>query len=236
MFPLAAVARRQGWAKTLARPAIIGVAALIVLQVASAPRAAGQQQAYARTRTEAVQDLTARALDCLHRGEDATAKESKLAAYREGLQWAEQAVAADDGSADAHYARFANQGRIMMLEGGINPLNLLTVNRELDRVLELNPDHADALAARGGMYRQLPWVLGGSLEKAAHYLSRAVTLDPDNACGARIELAETYRDMGHPERSVPLLEQAVQVAQRMGKQRQLLEAQSLLAQLQPAAH
>ncbi len=235
MSAFAAVAKRRGWGETLARPVIIVLAALTILQLGNARPAAGEQ-AYAHTRTEAAQELTARALECLHRGEDATAKDAKLAAYREGLQWAERAVAADDASADAHYARFANQGRILMLEGAINPLNLLTVNRELDRVLELNPNHADALAARGGMYRQLPWVLGGSLEKAADYLSRAVTLDPDNACGARIELAETYRDMGHPERSVPLLEQAVQVAQRMGKQRQLLEAQTLLAQLKPAAH
>ncbi len=227
--------RRRGWSESLARPSIVGFAVFAALQLATARHVAGQQSAYANTRTEAAQELTARALECLHRGEDATGNDAKLSAYREGLQWAERAVAADDSSADAHYARFANHGRIMILEGAVNPLNLLAANRELDRVLQLNPNHSDALAARGGMYRQLPWVLGGSLEKAADYLSRAVTLDPVNACGARIELAETYRDMGHPERSIPLLEQAAQVAQRMGKQRQLREAQTLLAQLKPAA-
>jgi FimV-like protein len=199
--------------------------------VMTARPAGAQQSAYARGRVEAAQDLAQHALDCLHRGEDAATKEAKLAAYREGLQWAERAVAADDNNAQAHYARFANNGRIMLLEGaGVNPLNLLTANRELDRTLELDPNYADALAARGGMYRQLPWVLGGSLEKAADYLSRAVALDPD-ACGARIELAETYRDMGHPERSIPLLEEALLVAERMGKQHQLHEARQLLAQL-----
>jgi len=91
------------------------------------------------------------------------------------------------------------------------------------RTLELNPNHNDALAAKGGMYRQMPWVLGGSLAKAATYLSRSVDLDPD-AVSARIELAEVYRDMGQPERSVPLLEKAAQVAERVGKYRQLGEA------------
>ena len=80
------------------------------------------------------------------------------------------------------------------------------------------------------MYRQLPWVLGGNLQKAADYLSRAVALDP-NACGSRIELAETYLDMGHPERSVPLLEKAAEVAEQMHKQRQLDQARELLSQL-----
>jgi tetratricopeptide (TPR) repeat protein len=223
--------RPHGGFHAVARWTLVSVAVFFSIQLSTARLAGAQQSAYARGRIEAAQDLAQRALDCLHRGEDAATKEAKLAAYREGLQWAERAVVADDNNADAHYARFANKGRIMLLEGAAaNPLNLLTVNRELDRALELNPDHADALAARGGMYRQLPWVLGGSLEKAADYLSRAVALDPD-ACGARIELAETYRDLGHPERSVPLLQKAAQVAERMGKQQQLHEARELLAQL-----
>ena len=210
---------------------IVLAAIALSVPLSGASRAGAQASAYAHGRTEAAQNLVQHALDCLPRGEDATAKDAKRAAYEEGLQWADRAVAADDQNADAHYARFANKGRIMLLEGAVpNPVNLLKVNRELDRALELNPNHADALAARGGMYRQLPWVLGGSLDKAADYLSRAVALDPD-ACGARIELAETYRDMGHPERSIPLLEKVTEVAERLHKDRQLRQARELLSQL-----
>lgn len=223
--------RPRGVGGVVAKGVFILTAVALSVQIGGVSRVGAQASAYARGRTEAAQDLAQHALECLHRGEDATVKDVKLAAYQDGLQWAERAVAADDRNADAHYARFANQGRIMLLEGAVpNPLNLLKINRELDRALELNPNHADALAARGGMYRQLPWVLGGSLDKAAEYLSRAVALDPD-ACGARIELAETYRDMGHPERGVPLLEKAVEVAQRLHKERQLHEARDLLGQL-----
>jgi len=214
---------------------IVAVACGLVLPLAlSVNVAAAQQAVYARTTTDSAQSLAERALTCLHRGEDAVTKDEKIAAYREGLALAKRAVKIDDANADAHFACFANSGRLMQLEGaGANPFNLLKVNRELDRVLALNPNHADALAARGGMYRQLPWLLGGSLDKAADYLARAVALDPD-ALGSRIELAETYRDMGHPERSVPLLEQAIQVAERKGKQRQLDEARKLLSELQSA--
>jgi hypothetical protein len=223
-------ARPFGALRAVARWTVVLAGVLFSVQLSSARQAGAQQSAYARDRVETARELTQRALDCLHRGEDATAKEAKLAAYRDGLQWAERAVAADDNNADAHYARFANQGRIMQLEGSVNPLNVLAANRELDRALQLNPNHADALAARGGMYRQLPWVLGGNLKKAAEYLNRAVALDA-NACGSRIELAETYRDMGYPERSIPLLEKAAQVAERMGKERELHEARELLVQL-----
>lgn len=201
-----------------------------------APRGAvAQRAAYASSNIDAAQSLAERSLDCLHRGEDLLAKESRLAAYREGLQLAERAVAADAGNASAHFAVFANSGRIMLIEGETpNPFNLLAVNRELDRALELDPDYADALAARGGLYRQLPRLLGGSLDKAEEYLTRAISLDPD-AVGARIELAQTYRDMGQPERGVPLLTTAMQVAESKGKYRQLAEAHGLLRELNSRA-
>ena len=114
---------------------------------------------------------------------------------REELRWLGQALA------DAHFALFANQGRVMELEGAVvSPFLVIEATRELNRTLELNPNHADALAAKGGIYRQLPWALGGSDKKAGEYLARSVELDYENACGARIELAELYRDAGQPER------------------------------------
>jgi hypothetical protein len=81
------------------------------------------------------------------------------------------------------------------------------------------------------MYRQLPWALGGSNQKASEYLSRSVELDYENACGARIELAELYRDQGQPERSIPLLQKAVEVAKRDRKSEKLARAQALLEEL-----
>ena len=62
----------------------------------------------------------------------------------------------------------------------------MRAQRDLERALELNPNHADALTAKGGLYRQLPWVLGGSLSVAETCLTRAIELDPD-AVSARID-------------------------------------------------
>jgi tetratricopeptide (TPR) repeat protein len=178
------------------------------------------------------QKLATESLDCLRKGEEATDPAEKIAAYRHGVELARQAIDADDNNADAHFAMFANQGRVMLHEGAVpNPVTLMEANRELNRALELNPNHADALAAKGGMYRQLPWVLGGSKEKASEYLARSVELDYEHACGARIELAELYRELGYPERGVPLLEKAVEIAQRDRKPDKLARAQELLREI-----
>jgi FimV-like protein len=186
----------------------------------------------AETPREQAQALAAQALACLQRGEDAPGAEAKRGAYDEGLALARRAVELDEANADAHFAIFGNQGRLMLLDGVTpNPISLLKVNRELERTLELNPNHSDALAAKGGLYRQLPWALGGSLSLAEACLTKAIANDP-NAVSARIELAATYRDMGDPDRGLPLLDSAMVIAAREGKQRQLAEARTLLAQLQ----
>jgi tetratricopeptide (TPR) repeat protein len=181
------------------------------------------------------QSLATQALDNLLRGEDAVDKQQKMAAYQRGLDLASRAVALDEENPDAHFAVFGNKGRILMLEGvGANPISLLQVNGDLERALELNPNHSDALTAKGGLYRQLPRILGGSLTVAETCLTKAIELNPD-AVSARIELAATYRDMGQPERGLPLLEKAATVAERQGKQRQLREARDLMRELEEDA-
>jgi tetratricopeptide (TPR) repeat protein len=177
---------------------------------------------------EAAKRLATDALRCVAEAEEAQTNADKLAAYRRGLELARRAVAADDHNADAHFAVFATQGKIMLIEGAtLNPANLVKANRELERTLDLDPNHADGLAAKGGLYRQLPWVLGGNLAKAEDCLTRSIELNPD-AVGARIELAETYRDMGQPERGVSLLETAIAMAEKQARFQRLAEAQKLL--------
>jgi tetratricopeptide (TPR) repeat protein len=176
-------------------------------------------------------ELGKNAVKCLERGENLTDQKEKRAAYEEGLELAKRAVELDDANADGHFAIFANQGRLMLMDGvAVNPVNLLKVSRELDRALEIDPNHSDSLAAKGGLYRQLPWFLGGSLDKAEDLLNKSIDNNP-NAVNARIELAECYRDMGQPERGLPVLEKAVVIANRNGRLREAANAQALLAEI-----
>lgn len=180
---------------------------------------------------KAAQMLATEAVDLLRRGEDAPTDVEKRVLYTQGLALAERAVALDDKNSDAHFAVFGNRGRLLLLGGVGAAIGLLTVNSELERALELNPNHPGALTAKGGLYRQLPRLLGGNLQVAESCLTKAIAIDPD-AVSARIELAATYRDMGQPERGVELLRTAESIAEREGKHRQLAEARSLMRELQ----
>jgi tetratricopeptide (TPR) repeat protein len=216
--------------------ALAATAALAVLMHTHPARAGSAEAAetapeYRISSAETAQQLADRALACLKRGEDATNEQIKRSAYQEGFELGKRAVAKDDTNADAHFAVFANQGRLLLLDGGKNPFNLARVNRELDRTLELNPNHSDALAAKGGLYRQLPRLLGGNLDKAEDCLKRSIAINPD-AVNARIELAETYRDKGEPELGTPLLQTAAQLAEQQQRFRDLSHARELLAEFQ----
>ena len=139
---------------------------------------------------------------------------------------------ADETNADARFAVFANNGRLLLLNGVVaNPINLVNANAELEKALELDPNHTDALAARGGLYRQLPWLLGGNLDKAEADLTRSIQLNP-GAVLARIELARTYLDKGEHAQVRPLLTEAIKLANEQERPRELAEARQLLAEIE----
>lgn len=161
---------------------------------------------------------TKAALEALENGEAEHDEEAKLAHYRRGFELAKKAVAIDDESADAHFAYFANWGRILQQEGWFkNAFQLPTLLGHLDRALELNPNHADALASRAGLYLQLPKFLGGDPKKGEPMLRRAIAMDPDMA-GGRLELAEHCMATNREEEASKLALKALEIARGNGKQ------------------
>jgi tetratricopeptide (TPR) repeat protein len=126
-----------------------------------------------------VQALVDDAFAALDRGDAATDDASKLAAYRSAVERAEEAVRLDDSSADAHYALFCSLGRVTERRNPlVQALMLRRVRRELDRVLELDPQRSEALAAKAEMLLRLPRFIGGDLAEAETYVRRALLYDP----------------------------------------------------------
>jgi len=164
----------------------------------------------------------------LELGEETDDDKTKLDLYARGKALAEVAVHQDPQNAEAHFALFANWGRWLQTDGWFkNSYHLPAVWKELDRTLELDPDHADALAAKGGMYLQLPRFLGGNVDKAAPLLARSIALDPQ-AAGARLELADCYVRQNRVDEARPLVFTALRLATEQNKPRYVRRAQRML--------
>ncbi|MFP6664887.1 MAG: hypothetical protein VCC00_11840 [Deltaproteobacteria bacterium] len=148
-------------------------------------------------------------------GEDTDNETAQRAAYEEARKHAERAIELLPENAEARFLLFAAKGRVAQLDGLASAAFQLTaLNRELDYVLQLDPDHTDALASRGGMLVKLPFFLGGDQEKGIEFLERAVEL-ADQGVGARLELAEAYHIVGRGQDALDMVANAEALARTL---------------------
>ena len=162
---------------------------------------------------------------------------SRVGHFEKGQALGEQAVALDDRSADAHFALFCNLGELMRIDGEVNITSVLGFRRmtkELDRTLELAPDHLDALSAKGTFLLRLPSLLGGDREKGEKLLLYVLLKAPQSV-NARLSLAKTYCADGRHNEALSLASEALDLAQTQKQDDFAPEAAKVLAQVQANA-
>jgi tetratricopeptide (TPR) repeat protein len=162
---------------------------------------------------------------------------SRVGHFEKGQALGEQAVALDDRSADAHFALFCNLGELMRVDGEVNIKSVMGFRRmtkELDRTLELAPDHLDALSAKGTFLLRLPSMLGGDREKGEKLLLYVLLKAPQSV-NARLSLAKTYCADGRHSEALSLASEALDLAQTQKQDDFVPEAAKVLAQLRANA-
>ncbi len=201
--------------------------------VASAAAAATSHSFVDRVKGGTAADVIRESYRSLEIGEESDDEQTKLYWYGRGRDLAVSAVREDDGNAEAHFALFANWGRLLQTDGWLkNAYHLPALRRELDRTLDLDPNHPDALAAKGALYVELPRFLGGDVAKAEPFLVRAIELDP-LAVGARLELADCYVYQSRQGAARDLATAARRLAVEQGKPHYVRRADALLAEIGP---
>jgi tetratricopeptide (TPR) repeat protein len=156
----------------------------------------------------------------------------QLALYREAERLAEKAITLDPDSAEGHFIYFAARGRRLISEGGLAAtLKMTSLNQHLTRALELNPDYAHALAAKGGILLDLPFYLGGDANEAERVLARAVHLNPKGP-GTRITYAKALIRQGRKSDARENLNLAAHYACVTRRAEILAQATSLLDELE----
>lgn len=159
---------------------------------------------------------------------------SRVGHFEKGQALGERAVALDDRSAEAHFALFCNLGELMRIDGEVNITSVMGFRRmtkELDRTLELAPDHLDALSAKGTFLLRLPSLLGGDREKGEKLL-RYVLLKSPQSVNARLSLAKSYCADGRHSEALSLASEALSFAQAQQLDDFAPEAAKVLTQLQ----
>ncbi|RMD84131.1 MAG: hypothetical protein D6815_04885 [Candidatus Dadabacteria bacterium] len=128
---------------------------------------------------------------------------------------------------------FAARGRRMMAEGGPTLTNFwrfTRLNKYLDRALELDPNHANALAAKGGLLLDLPPFLGGDPARALPFLEKALAINPTGVA-TRVALAKALLRQGEREPARRHLLLAAHYACIVRRRNELQEADRLLREL-----
>jgi len=117
--------------------------------------------------------------------------EEKIRVFKNGFETAKKAMEIAPENADAHFLYVANLGSWAETHGVLRSLFLLPkIRREIERTLELNPNHVYGLAMYGLLYYTLPGFMGGDLHISEIYLRRAISIDP-HLTTLKIHLAKT---------------------------------------------
>jgi tetratricopeptide (TPR) repeat protein len=184
------------------------------------------------TAADTADSLAASARAECEAGRRAQQRDDRKDHFDRGQALGERAVALDDQSAEAHFSLFCNLGELMRLDGE-NITSVIGFRRmmgELDRTLELDPQHIDALAAKGTFLLRLPRLLGGDAEKGEKMLRDVVAQDP-TAVSSRLTLAKTCEARGDREEAFAFATRALQIARSQGRADKIAEAQATLAEL-----
>jgi len=182
--------------------------------------------------TEAGPSLAQQALTECKQGRDAHDRAAREQHFTAGIVLAQRALDLTEANADAHFARFCNKGELARIDGeSVAALVALSgLMADLDRTIELKPDHAEALASKGIMLIRLPRLFGGDAARGEAMLRRVLVLDPD-AVSSRLVLAECCDRRGERDEALGLARRALEIAQEQGRSDKIAEAQATLAKL-----
>ena len=189
----------------------------------------------ARAADDSAPSLAASARAECDAGRRASDREARKEHFERGEALAEHAVALDDNNADAHFALFCNLGELMRLDGESlsQAFQLRRLMAEVDRTLELNPNHVDAMAAKGTLLVRLPRLLGGDSVRGEAMLRQVILRDP-NAFTTRLALANVCEARGDRQEALAFATRALQIARQQGRADKVAEAQAALAELRAA--
>ena len=124
----------------------------------------------------------------------------KIAAYERARDVAKRATELHPKDPEAHLWYAITLGSWSQAKGLLHSaIALRNLRKEVEVVLQLDPDNIEAHVMAGSIDRELPVLLGGDRRGAEEHFKTAQRLDP-RLTGVRVELAKLYINLGrYPE-------------------------------------
>jgi tetratricopeptide (TPR) repeat protein len=132
----------------------------------------------------------------LYAEQRAKTEPEKIAAYERARDVAKRATELAPKDPDAHLWYAITLGSWSQAKGLLHSaIALRNLRKEVEVVLQLDPNNIEAHVMAGSIDRELPVLLGGNRRGAEEHFKTAQRLDP-RLTGVRVELAKLYINMG----------------------------------------
>jgi tetratricopeptide (TPR) repeat protein len=132
----------------------------------------------------------------LYAEQRAKSEPEKIAAYERARDVAKRATELAPKDPDAHLWYAITLGSWSQAKGLLHSaIALRNLRKEVEVVLQLDPNNIEAHVMAGSIDRELPVLLGGDRRASEAHFKTAQRLDP-RLTGVRVELARLYINMG----------------------------------------
>ncbi len=169
-------------------------------------------------------------------GDRANTKAEKLRLYNAAERHAKSAVSLDERDVEAQLMLGIAYGQIAETQGAIQSIFLVSpIKKAMQAVLKEEPENDVAHHVLGVLYRKLPGLLGGSLEKSIAHFSQAIQGNPLRT-RHYLELAKSLDEADKKAEAIKNLEKLLEIKKPENPPQSLYdrkEAAALLSELQP---
>lgn len=105
--------------------------------------------------------------------------EEKWDRFAKGSDIAQKAIKADSSNPDAYFYYVANEASLAKSKGIFGSFFLVKkLKKNVNKVLELNPNHIEGIALKGAILNSIPGIMGGDVKEAESLLRKALSMDP----------------------------------------------------------
>ncbi len=177
-------------------------------------------------------ELATQSMAECQRGRSAEARDIRLAHFERAQELAEKAVALNDQLPDAHYSLFCTLGEQLRIDGEslMGAFGFPKMMAALDRTLELNPNHLNAISSKATFLVRLPSLFGGDMKKGKELLRRVIREEP-TCINARLTLAKVLADAGDYPEAISLATYALKYSEESGQDDFIKESKRTLSHL-----